>query len=171
MKIVVTGPESTGKSTLSKSLAKTFNSKWLPEYAREYLENIDRAYEEKDLLLIAQGQYERQNKISKDELPIFFDTSFEVLKIWSEWKYGHCHNEIKHLFLSEKPDLYLLMKPDLPWEEDELRETPNSRNELFDIYEQLIQATGIQYYIISGEGNQRLSKAIRKVRTTLNLDN
>ena len=86
--IVITGPESCGKTTLTAQLAETFNTNWIPEFARAYIDKLTRPYNESDLVKIAKGQVEAENKlIQNSKLPVFLDTSLEVIKIWSEYKY------------------------------------------------------------------------------------
>ncbi|MCD4735883.1 MAG: ATP-binding protein, partial [Bacteroidales bacterium] len=91
-RIAITGPESTGKSRLSAQLAEHFNTVWAPEYAREYLQKIQRPYTQEDLLEIAKGQKRMHEKMMKFARNILFcDTEMLVIKIWSEFKYGNCH--------------------------------------------------------------------------------
>lgn len=168
-KIVITGPESSGKSFQTQVLAKLYKTIWLPEYAREYLNDLDRPYEQKDLLQIAYGQLERERRVGMRGILHFVDTSFEVLKVWSEWKYGNCEDEILKLFLDQKPDFYLLMSPDLPWEEDDQRETPNDRQQLFEVYYSLLSKSNIPFQVIEGEGETRNQNASLAVESFLNL--
>lgn len=167
-KVVITGPESTGKSTLSKQLSEYFEQPWLPEYARTYLSEINRPYEESDLLEIAKGQIKMENELSKKGYStIFFDTSMEVLKVWSEWKYKNCHPYILEKLASRKADLYLLLSPDMAWEHDPMRENPHNRNEIFDIYKREIEQLKKPYEIISGNGLIRTRRAIKAINTYL----
>ncbi len=169
LKIVITGPESTGKSTLSKILAQEFKTIWLPEYAREYLAKIQRPYHQQDLTEIALGQHAREKEIAQSSKLAFIDTSFEVLKVWSEWKYGVCDQILIDLFNKERADLYLLMYPDIAWEDDPLRENPDDRKTLFEIYETLLQSTGVAYCVIKGHDESRVKNAIVAVQVFLDL--
>ena len=95
-KIVVIGPESTGKSTLCEQLATKYNSNWVPEYAREYLMKLGRPYTYDDLLIIARGQLDQEDRITsslKSPL-VFIDTDMYVMKVWSEYVFGKCHSFI-----------------------------------------------------------------------------
>ena len=163
-KIAITGPESTGKSFLSKQLAAYFQTIWVPEFAREYLKELDRPYEENDILIIAKGQLEKENSLlieAKDY--IFCDTEAIVTKIWSEVKYGRCHPWIEKQISIHPYDLYLLCNIDLPWENDPLREHPDKREFLFKLYVKELNKHHLPYTVVSGTGNSRLHNAIKAI--------
>ena len=121
-KIVVIGPESTGKSTLSKSLAEYFKCPWVPEYAREYLEKLKGQYTYDDLLKIAKGQINKEETaIKKTENLLICDTDLHVIKVWSQHKFGKVHSWVEQLITDRKYDLYLLTDIDIPWENDPQR--------------------------------------------------
>jgi NadR type nicotinamide-nucleotide adenylyltransferase len=184
-KIVVIGPESTGKSTLCEKLAAHYNTLWVPEYAREYLEKHGADYTYEDLLHIAKGQIELEEKLSdqlqviRDQLPVsssteahhsslitpylFIDTDMYVMKVWAEYVFNKCHNWILNRIAERKYDLYLLCDTDLPWVEDNLREYPDEkiRKELFYIYKELMINQSTPWKEISGNYEERLKKAIQ----------
>src|SRR5574338_289925 len=159
-KIVVIGPESTGKSTLCEKLAAHYNTLWVPEYAREYLEKNGTEYTYNDLLTIAKGQIGMEEDISSQlsviaaQQPpklitdtsslrphyLFIDTDMYVMKVWAEFVYNKCHNWILNQIAERKYDLYLLCNVDLPWIEDALREYPDKkiREKLFLFYKELM---------------------------------
>ncbi len=163
-KIVVTGPESSGKSTLAKQLASHFNSDWVAEYARDYLNNLQRPYNELDLIEIAKGQInlEKEKEANSADL-LFYDTDLLTIQIWSDHKYGRCDLWILEQYANRTKDLYLLCKPDLPWEPDPLRESPNQLNELFNIYKENLKALKVDFEIVDGVGEQRLKNAINLI--------
>lgn len=163
-KVVITGPECSGKSTLSKQLSEYFEQPWLIEYARTYLSQLQRPYQETDLIEIAKGQVKEEDQLlaSGSDL-VFLDTSLEVLKVWSEWKYDHCEPYITEQLSTRPVDLYLLLSPDMAWEDDPLRENPHNRGLLFDIYKKEIKALGAPYEIISGHGLIRTKRAIKAI--------
>ncbi|MCB0806076.1 MAG: ATP-binding protein [Bacteroidales bacterium] len=162
--IAITGPESTGKSQMARQLASHFNTVWVPEYAREYLENLGRPYRYEDILIIGRQQYQLQKEKLKEASEfIFYDTDFTVLKIWCEFKYGKCHEWIKTQFEKQPIDHYLLMNFDLPWEPDPQREHPAKRLELFDLYVNELRNKRSDFTLISGLGDQRLKHAIEAV--------
>ena len=163
-KIVVTGPESTGKSTLCEQLAAKYKTGWVPEYAREYLLNLKRPYTYDDLLIVARGQLEQEDRITasiKSPL-LFIDTDMYVMKVWCEFVFGKCHNFILEQIVKRKYDAYFLCNTDLPWVADELREYPDleSRERLYHIYKDLMVNQSTPWYEIRGDYDQRLQKAI-----------
>ncbi len=175
-KIVVIGPESTGKSTLCEKLAEHYNTLWVREYAREYLEKNGSEYSHHDLLKIAKGQIGiEENGFNELDLRLqgapltthhsllFIDTDMYVMKVWAEYVFNKCHNWILNQIASRKYDLYLLCEVDLPWVEDALREYPDekTRKKLFCFYKDLMVNQSTPWAIISGNYEQRLEKAIQ----------
>ncbi len=123
-KIVIIGPESTGKSTLCRQLAEHYGTAWCPEFAREYLTTNGKDYGYADLLTIAQGQLALEDQMqlqAKNDL-YFIDTDMYVMKVWCEVAFGQCHTWILKQIAARKYDLYFLCNTDLPWVKEELRE-------------------------------------------------
>ncbi|MBK7290776.1 MAG: AAA family ATPase [Chitinophagaceae bacterium] len=168
-KIVIIGPESTGKSTLCTELAEHYNSIWCPEYAREYLLKHGTDYTFDDLLTIAKGQLaledEYSSKIENSNKPLFIDTDMYVMKVWCEFVFGKCHRFILDQIIERKYDLYLLCNTDLPWVKDELREYPDleSRQQLHKIYTDIMINQQTPWVDIKGNYDERLAKAIKAV--------
>jgi NadR type nicotinamide-nucleotide adenylyltransferase len=161
----VTGPESTGKSQLAESLAAYFHTVWVPEYAREYLAALQRDYVYEDIALIARGQLMKEAEkalLARDFL--FCDTELLVTKIWSEFKYQRCDPWISGQILTHTYDLYLLCDIDLPWEYDPLREHPDMRKVLFDLYKNELDQSGLPYGIVKGFGEARRQCALEIIR-------
>jgi NadR type nicotinamide-nucleotide adenylyltransferase len=152
----ITGPESSGKTTLSQQLAKEFNGEYIPEFAREFLLERKGIYTQKDLDLIAEGQKQLWEKVSKHSL-VFCDTEMIVMKIWSEFKYGSCSEKIKELVKEQQFEHYFLCRPDIDWEEDPLREHPEQRNELFELYLLELKIQNLPYTIVEGSKIERLN--------------
>ncbi|MBV4356653.1 AAA family ATPase [Pinibacter aurantiacus] len=174
-KIVIIGPESTGKSTLCQLLAKHFNTIWVREYAREYLLQNGKQYTYEDLLTIAKGQINLENK-GLDELSeeqnepsrtplLFIDTDMYVLKVWSEFVFGKCDQYILDEIVNREYDLYLLCDVDMPWVKDELREYPDlaTREKLYHIYKDILINQNVPWVEVSGGYEERLEKAIQAV--------
>ena len=163
LKIIVTGPESSGKTTLCNALSKHFNLPFSKEYAREYLNTLKRDYNPDDLLKIAKGQLQTENGLQ------ILDTDLITLKIWSEYKYGSCDNWILTQIEKQKPEnrFYLLCSPDIPWQADKQRENPNNREELFEIYKQELDDLGHKYFIVEGEN--RIENSILKISPLISI--
>ena len=131
-KIIVTGPESSGKTTLCKNLSEHFKIPFAKEYARIFLDELDRNYTQSNLLKIAGGQLKSEQNTQ------LLDTDLITIKIWSEYKYGRCDKWILTQIEKQKTEkrFYLLCKPDIPWQADKQRENPNNREELFEPYKE-----------------------------------
>jgi NadR type nicotinamide-nucleotide adenylyltransferase len=170
-KVVVIGPESTGKSTLSEKLAAHFNTVWTPEYAREYIDQLQRPYEESDLQEIAAGQIALEQHMARQANGVLIcDTDLYVIKVWSEHKYGHCDPRILQQIAQQQCDLYLLTYIDLPWEEDPQREYPDPemRHYFYDIYREIVINSGVEWKDIRGSYEEREALAIAAVQQLLN---
>lgn len=165
-RILILGPESTGKSTLAEDLATYFGEPWVPEFAREYLEKIDRPYRFEDLVEIGKGQVlleDQQAEKAKNFL--FCDTDLRVIHIWSEHRFGKTDPWVLGEINRRTYDLILLTDTDLPWEPDPLREYPEleMRQYFFEKYRKLAEQSGSPYLIVSGDREKRLKKAIQAV--------
>ncbi|MFZ4521816.1 MAG: AAA family ATPase [Bacteroidales bacterium] len=168
LKIAITGPESTGKSMLAEQLAAHYKTVWVPEYAREYLEVLGKPYEEHDILLIAQGQAAAETgMLMKATKYLFCDTELLVTKIWSDVRYGRCDPWILENVDSNRYDLYLLCDIDLPWQYDPLREHPDQRQYLFDLYYNELKGREFPFAVVRGTGPDRLKCALSIIENIL----
>lgn len=167
-KVAITGPESTGKSTIAKALAAHFNTSWVPEYARDYIKKLDRPYQKEDLLKIAEGQLAQESELAKSANSyLFCDTELLVIKIWYEYKYGMANPYIIEQYHQTHYDLYLLMDIDLPWHYDPQREHPEKRRFFFDWFESELIRKKSNYMIVHGSHEERLQNAIQTVNQML----
>lgn len=161
--ICITGPESTGKSDLSRNLSLELQSPWVPEFARDFLLQLNRPYKEADLKTILHGQLDSENLArQKTTAPfLFIDTGPEVLYIWSLYKYNRVSQSIQEAVAQSRYDLTLLLAPDLPWSPDPLRENRSlsERNQLFSLYKDLLHQTGRNYEIVTGQDSLRIRRA------------
>jgi NadR type nicotinamide-nucleotide adenylyltransferase len=165
-KIAITGPESTGKSILAEQLAEHYHTLWVPEYAREYINHLDRPYNQDDILEIAKGQIRSEVSICRQANELLIcDTELIVTKIWSEVKYGNCDPWILEKIAGNNYNLFLLCDIDLPWEDDPQRENPHDREYLFHLYKEELTKRALPFFVISGFGNERLKNAIHVIET------
>ena len=170
-KIVIIGPESTGKSILSEQLANHFGTKWVPEYAREYLTKHGMNYTYDDLLIIAEGQLKLEDNIvrivaqSANDKPVIIDTDMYVMKVWAEFVFQKCHQFILDQIVARQYDLYLLCNIDLPWWEDPLRGYPDKepREQHYRIYKDILINQSTPWVEIYGGYADRLQKAIASI--------
>jgi NadR type nicotinamide-nucleotide adenylyltransferase len=168
IKIAITGPESTGKSALAESLAARYQTLWVPEFARTYIENLDRPYRFEDLVEIARGQMALEIKAAAEAGKLLFcDTDLLVIKIWSEHAFGKVDPWILDQLAQRRYDLYILTNIDMPWEPDPQREHPNLRDFFMEWYKAELEKMSIPYAIISGSGEERLKNAIAVVDEVL----
>jgi len=173
VKVVLFGPESTGKTTLAKQLARYFNSVWVPEYAREYLQNKwnnDRkTCEPKDLIPIAKGQIQLENELAKKtETILICDTDLLETKVYSEEYYSNfCDPILEKYALENSYDLYFLTYIDIPWEQDVLRDKPNEREKMFKAFEDTLVKYKRPYVILKGSKKERLQEAVKHINSIL----
>jgi len=181
-KIVVLGPESTGKSTLCAALAAHYQTIWTPEYARQYLSEHGTKYTYDDLLTIAKGQIANEEKLIElvhqnhacnqalaASNKLIVDTDMYVMKVWCEYVFNNCHHYILEQINERRYDLYLLCDIDLPWAAEEMREYPDEapRIELFTTYKELLINQNTPWGIVRGSGIQRTNNAIQLIEQYL----
>jgi NadR type nicotinamide-nucleotide adenylyltransferase len=160
-RIAVTGPESTGKSTLSERLADHYQTVWVPEYARSYLNRLDRPYTQADILAIAQGQVQLEQELaSQAQRMLISDTELLVAKVWSEHAFGECPEWISQQLEAQYYDLYLLAGIDIPWEPDPQREHPHLREHFYQLYRKELISRGWPYIEVGGSLPERMRQAI-----------
>lgn len=169
IKVVLFGPESTGKTTLSKQLAEHYNTVWAPEFAREYLQEKwnkeQKTCEAKDLLPIAIGQMKLENTLAQTANKILIcDTDLLETKVYSEAYYGGFVDEqLDKAAKNNSYDLYLLTYIDIPWEADEIRDKPDLRKEMFSAFEDALKSHNCNYILLKGDKQTRLQTATKAI--------
>lgn len=167
-RVVVIGPESTGKSTLSEALATELQTLWVPEYARAYLLERDNRYSEEDMLTMAQGQMQTEDAAAEVANKLLIcDTDLNVIKVWAEHKYKRCASWVLEEIARRKYDLYLLTYIDISWEEDPLREhgTQHMRQYFYNIYRDIVQNSGLPWTDVRGTHEERLTTALQAIQS------
>lgn len=160
-KVVVTGPESTGKTVICRFLAASYETEYIPEYAREYVASLNRPYTYEDVEKIARVQADQLQQLGKRELPILFiDTYLIITKVWFREVYGMVPDWIDGNLADAEIDLFLLCNFDIDWIPDPVRENPGPRRAyLYKSYMEEIEKLGKPYEVIKGSGNERFDRA------------
>lgn len=170
--IVLTGVESSGKTTLARALAECYQTTWVAEYAREYLQTLTTtSYTIDDVERIAKEQWNRQQDAATQANQfVFCDTDVLVCKIWTEVKYGRATDWIQRTWERECPHLYILCDIDIAWEYDPLREAPDisQRIELFNLYKRTLDKAHRNYIVASGSVAQRVELVRNQLQTLFN---
>lgn len=174
IKIVLFGPESTGKTTLSKALAKQYEAAWVPEFAREYLQQKwdqeQKICEPKDILPIAIGQMKLENAAANSRKKLVFcDTDLLETKVYSEAYYdGWCDEQVVAAALENEYDLYVLTYIDTPWQADDLRDRPEQREEMFALFEDALIKNNRPYILVKGSIEERIKRITNHLNSILN---
>lgn len=167
-RIAIVGPECTGKTDLAGFLALHYQTNWVPEVARNYIDGLQRPYEKSDLAIIAEQQVDLEDHYAATANRLLIcDTNLLVIKIWSEFKYGHCDPSIIQKMTARKYDLHLLTYVDVPWEEDPQREHPDKREQLFKLYRTELTKYQYPFVEIRGEQRERRATAISAIEKML----
>lgn len=166
--VAVIGAESTGKTSLCTELAAHFNDVWMPEYARQYVEKLDRPYTWNDVVHIASMQVKTEKEyLKKAQCVLFLDTDLVITKVWFEHVWKKCPDWVDRRIASAQRTIYLLCDNDLPWEYDPVRENPGIRDYLSEQYKSIIIKNNFPYFVVRGSEKKRTRHAIDKLKEIL----
>lgn len=166
-KIVLVGPESTGKTTLGQELAHYFDGIFVAEFGRKYLEDGNTVKNPSDLLHIAKEQLSHVQEAIRNSKGtfLFADTDLHNIVVWSQFELGECHPDLLALEQAQEFDFYLLLRPDIPWEQDGVRKNLISRDVLYSIYKRHLIDQNRCFAEISGKGSARFQACLNALAT------
>lgn len=168
MKIYFTGPESSGKSSVSKAVAEKIQAHWYPEFARRYLLERKGKYDFDDIAIIARLQHQERLKFATSKSFQIYDTGDLVLYIWSMFKYQKCESEIIESLQNQQDNYFFLCSPEgISWEDDPLREHPFQREELFRLFQNELEQRCLDYTILMGSEEERIHQVIERLENLL----
>ena len=170
-RVVITGSESTGKTTLARNLGAHFGVPWVPEFARDYADAqtlAGRKLDETDVEPIARGTIERQDAaLGSGAEVVFFDTDLVSTVVYARHYYGNCPAWIETAARDRLGDLYLLCDIDVPWIPDGVRDVPHQRAHMHALFVAGLSAFGANVAVISGPWAERFRAAVDACRTLL----
>ncbi len=167
-RVVVFGPESTGKTTLCQQLAEHFGTVWVPEYIRGYLDRKGAPCEPADIPLIARGQMATEDELARQAKGVLFcDTDLTMTVVYARLYYGACPEWIEQIAAARRYDLHLLTGVDVPWVHDPQRDMPHRRQEIFERCRAALEATGRRYVLVRGSWEERSRRAREAVEEIL----
>ena len=164
--VVITGPESSGKTTLWNQLKDSVDGCFVEEQARLYLNQHGLNYTQEDIKNIAYLQLQNQLEAAKSDCTLVIsDTCLLTLIIWQEEKYGFPDSFTLEWFYLQKVDHYILLYPDIPWKFDPQRESEGKREYLFERYESWLKKLNIPYTVIKGNRDKAVEKSIEIIES------
>ena len=168
MFIAVTGPESSGKTTLAHYLGEALPALVVEEQSRRILERLTHQYQLQDILNIGRAQFQAViNALEVPDAIVVSDTFMIELKVWTEVRFDGEPDEIAQLRRALVPDLYVLCMPDIPWEPDPVRENPHDRDELFKLYQRYVRQSGVPVFVARDSGPQRMIRVLDELRARI----
>lgn len=162
IRIVVTGSECTGKTTLAEGLAEHYQTVFVPEYVRQFVLAKGTPPEAKDCEAIARGQIALEDEMAKQaENLLIQDTDLLSTVVYSRHYYGDCPQWIDDALRERAADLYLLCGIDVPWVADGgQRDRRDRREEMQKLFRRALVDRGFNFSDISGDHEHRLELAI-----------
>lgn len=168
LKIVLFGPESTGKTVLARQLAAYYNTLFVPEYSRTYALDKLKTNEmltDKDVMPIAKGQIFLENELTTTaEKLLICDTNLLETKVYAELYYKGFYNvDLSASVTQNYYNLYFLTYIDVPWEADDVRDRPDERETMFNAFEKALKDYNKPYVLIKGTFKERFDLAVKHI--------
>jgi NadR type nicotinamide-nucleotide adenylyltransferase len=173
VRVVFTGSESTGKTTLAYQLAGPLDAIIVPEYVRDYAARKGAPIEFSDHGAIARGQIELEDAhiaraAAEGKALVIQDTDLLSTVVYCEHYFGRCPDWIRAAAAERRPDLYLLMEIDVPWIADEVRDRGGERrDEMQQLFREAVKNSGVEYDVIAGSWAQRYERAMSAIAAVM----
>ncbi len=170
-RVVITGAESTGKTTLAQALANYYSEPWTHEFVREYAGQLDRALQPEDLEPIARGQLATEDAALKTaQRLIIHDTNLLSSIIYAKHYFDAEISQVNDQFQARNYSLYLFCMPDFPWEADEgQRDSALARSVLHNTFKDQLNKMKLPHMEIRGPQQERLRQAVFVINKILNI--
>ena len=161
IRIVVTGSECTGKTTLARDLSRYFGTLWVPEYVRQFVDEKGAQPDHSDVDAIAHGQIElEEEQAAQAKDLLILDTDLLSTMVYSRHYFGDCPLWIEEAIRQRQPDLYLLAGIDVPWVANGVqRDRGHRREEMQELFRQALIQQGAAFQEITGNREDRLRRA------------
>jgi NadR type nicotinamide-nucleotide adenylyltransferase len=164
IRVVVTGSECTGKTTLARELAAAYGVECVPEYIRTFVKRIGGRPQFSDHGPIARGQkaLEDEYRARARDL-LFHDTDLLSTVAYCRAYFDRCPEWIEAAAIDRKASLYFLCDIDVPWQADGLRDRPERRQEMHALFESVLKEAGAKHVTLRGSLATRLAEGCRHV--------
>ena len=168
IRVVLTGSESTGKSTLGARLAARFGVELVPEFVRDFAQRKGGAIDFSDHGPIANGQMSLEDEyVARASGLLLQDTDLLSTVVYCRHYFGRCPAWIEEAARERRPSLYLLCEIDAPWVADGVRDRGERRDEMQQLFRDAVAEVGARFVVIEGDLVSRELKAAEAVEKLL----
>ena len=160
IRVVLTGSESTGKTTLANELARHYRAELVPEFVRSYAEQREGVITFNDHGPIARGQMALEDEVfANARRLVFLDTDLLSTVVYCDHYFGRCPDWIRETATARRPDLYVLCDIDVPWVADGVRDRGDRRDEMQELFRRAVADSGADYITVRGDVAHRVEAA------------